>query len=77
MTVRVRLWGPSRVDRNPHAVVHIGCHMALYPRAEEGWEEAPDARAVEMMLPDRNIYWCSWRACFGPDNPRRIPWPRA
>ena len=75
MLLHINLWEPSSTYPGPHGVVHRGCKDARCPREPDKWHEADveDPEDVDPMFPGCRLYWCSRRACFGPNNPRRIP----
>ena len=37
------------------------------------WRRSASAADADEELYAHTLYWCSRRACFGPDNPRRKP----
>ena len=75
--VLVKLW-PSRTGfPHPHGVVHIACGLARNRRTDRDWYETTDENTADAELPSYRFYWCTFRACFGQDNPRPFPsWTR-
>ena len=70
--VWVNLW-PSRPPLGLHGIVHRSCSAARERREPSKWRQSANEQAADVDFPGYTLYWCSWSACFGPNNPRRFP----
>ena len=73
--VHVNMWEASSTHDGPHGTVHRwgGCgHTRNRFRHRRKWQRANSVEDADARFSNRVLFHCSARACFGPDNPRRI-----
>ena len=72
--LHVNLWPPSPRHPGPHGTVHRDCSDARNPRVPDKWREVEveSPEDADSIYPERCLFWCTRRACFGPANQRPL-----